>query len=65
MSDLNEKLNILVTTVSRALNADSSISDATTKRVIELAKKLGCQPNNKAAGLRRGRKNVGRYCSAY
>ena len=48
----------MVTTVSRALNAHSSISEATTKRVIELAKKLGYQPNNKAAGLRRGRSKM-------
>lgn len=56
--DITEKLNILVTTISWALNAHSSISEATTKRVIELAKKLGYQPNNKATGLRRGRSKI-------
>ena len=48
----------MVTTVSRVLNAHSSISEATTKRVIELAKKLVYLPNNKAAGLRRGRSKM-------
>lgn len=55
ITDLARQLNISVSTVSRALNGHTTISDATTKRVVELAKELGYQPNNMAAGLRRGR----------
>ena len=58
ITDLAEQLNISVSTVSRALNAHSSISKTTTKRVVELANKLGYQPNNMAAGLRRGRSKM-------
>ena len=58
ITDLAQQLNISVSTVSRALNGHSAISDATTKRVVTLAKELGYQPNNMAAGLRRGRSNM-------
>jgi LacI family transcriptional regulator len=58
ITDLAQQLNISVSTVSRALNGHSSISEATTKRVVQLASKLGYQPNNMAAGLRRGRSNM-------
>jgi LacI family transcriptional regulator len=56
--DLAQQLNIAASTVSRALNGHSAISEATTKRVLALAKELGYQPNNMAAGLRRGRSNM-------
>jgi LacI family transcriptional regulator len=58
ITDLAQQLNISVSTVSRALNGNSAISEATTKRVTLLAKELGYQPNNMAAGLRRGRSNM-------
>lgn len=58
ITDLAQQLNISASTVSRALNGHSAISDATTKRVMALAKELGYQPNNMAAGLRRGRSNL-------
>ena len=58
ITDLAQELNISVSTVSRALNGHSAISEATTKRVVELANKLGYQPNNLAAGLRRGRSRM-------
>jgi LacI family transcriptional regulator len=58
ITDLAQQLNISTSTVSRALNGHSAISDATTKRVMALAKELGYQPNNMAAGLRRGRSNL-------
>jgi LacI family transcriptional regulator len=56
--DLAQQLNIAASTVSRALNGHGAISEATTKRVLALAKELGYQPNNMAAGLRRGRSNM-------
>jgi LacI family transcriptional regulator len=58
ITDLAQQLNIATSTVSRALNGHSAISEATTKRVLALAKELGYQPNNMAAGLRRGRSNM-------
>ena len=58
ITDLAQQLNISASTVSRALNGHSSISEATTKRVVSLASKLGYQPNNMAAGLRRGRSKL-------
>ena len=44
--------------MSRALSGHRTISEATTRRVVTLAKALGYQPNNMAAGLRRGRSNM-------
>ena len=58
ITDLAQQLNISASTVSRALNGHSSISEATTKRVVSLASKLGYQPYNMAAGLRRGRSKL-------
>jgi LacI family transcriptional regulator len=58
ITDLAQQLNIAASTVSRALNGHGAISEATTKRVLALAKELGYQPNNMAAGLRRGRSNL-------
>lgn len=55
---LAQQLHVSVSTVSRALNGHSSISETTTKRVNVLASKLGYQPNNMAAGLRRGRSKM-------
>ena len=58
ITDLAQQLNISVSTVSRALNGHSAISEATIKRVTALAKEIGYQPNNMASGLRRGRSNM-------
>ncbi|MGI4864908.1 MAG: LacI family DNA-binding transcriptional regulator [Janthinobacterium lividum] len=58
ITDLAQQLNISVSTVSRALNGHSAISEATIKRVTVLAKELGYQPNTMASGLRRGRSNM-------
>ncbi|WP_210517952.1 LacI family DNA-binding transcriptional regulator [Hymenobacter terricola] len=58
ITDIANQLGISVSTVSRALGGHSAISDATTKRVVALAKALGYQPNNLAAGLRRGRSKM-------
>lgn len=49
---LAEKLNLATSTVSRALNDSHEISEATKKKVTELAKALNFQPNAYAKGLR-------------
>ena len=58
ITDLAQQLNVSVSTVSRALNGHSTISKATTERVVELATRLGYQPNKLAAGLRLGRSKM-------
>ncbi|MGI4760388.1 MAG: LacI family DNA-binding transcriptional regulator [Janthinobacterium lividum] len=58
ITDLARQLNISASTVSRALNGHSAISEATVKRVAALAKELGYQPNSLASGLRKGRSNM-------
>lgn len=53
--DIAEKLNVTASTVSRALNDNPRISDATKKAVLKTAKQLNYQPNNIAAALRHGK----------
>ncbi|MCC4117655.1 substrate-binding domain-containing protein [Aromatoleum toluclasticum] len=52
---LSESLGLSQTTVSRALNGYSDVSEATRQRVSEAAKKLGYQPNPQARQLATGR----------
>ncbi|MBX0332630.1 LacI family transcriptional regulator [Pontibacter sp. HSC-14F20] len=56
--DIAEKLNITASTVSRALNDNPRISDATKKAVLKTAKQLNYQPNNIAAALRHGKSYI-------
>jgi LacI family transcriptional regulator len=56
--DIAGKLNITASTVSRALNNNPRISEATRKLVQKTAKQLGYQPNNIAAALRHGRSHI-------
>jgi LacI family transcriptional regulator len=56
--DLASELNLSVSTISRALNSASDVSDATKAQVWALAEKLNYQPNNMAASLRSGRSNM-------
>lgn len=58
IADLAKALGISNSTVSRALNDHSSISQATKTRVQLLAQELHYQPNHLAAGLRKGRSNL-------
>lgn len=58
IQDLAVELGISVSTVSRALNNASDVSDATKAQVWALAEKLNYQPNSMAASLRSGRSNV-------
>ncbi len=56
--DIAEKLGITASTVSRALNNNPRISEATRKAVQKAAKQLNYQPNNIAAALRHGRSHL-------
>ena len=56
--DIANKLNITASTVSRALNNNPRISDATKKAVQKAAKELNYQPNNIASALRNGRSHI-------
>ncbi|WP_324673131.1 LacI family DNA-binding transcriptional regulator [Hymenobacter sp. GOD-10R] len=58
IADLAKKLNISVSTVSRALNNHTSISESTRKKVWQLAREVNYQPNHLAAALRKGRSNL-------
>lgn len=55
---LAQRLSLSTTTVSRALNGYSDVSEKTRKRVIEAAHALGYQPNPIARGLAMGRANA-------
>ncbi|QZT36750.1 LacI family transcriptional regulator [Halosquirtibacter xylanolyticus] len=58
--DIAKKLGISSSTVSRALNNNSRISDKTKAKVLELANELGYKPNAAATALRMKRtKTIG------
>ncbi len=52
--DLARHLNVSIGTVSRALNGKADVNEATRKRVIEAARKLGYSPNQSGRSLRQG-----------
>ncbi|MDR7129043.1 LacI family transcriptional regulator [Algoriphagus sp. 4150] len=56
--DIAEKLQVTASTVSRALNNNPRISDATKRKVLKAAKELNYQPNNIASALRSGRSRL-------
>ncbi len=56
--DIAEKLQITASTVSRALNDNPRISEATKKQVHKMAKQLNYQPNNIASALRSGKSKL-------
>jgi LacI family transcriptional regulator len=58
ITDLAKALNLSTSTISRALADHNDVSEATKKRVRELAEELSYQPNQLAAALRRGRSNT-------
>ncbi|HEU0112358.1 MAG TPA: LacI family DNA-binding transcriptional regulator [Flavisolibacter sp.] len=58
IQDIARELNITPSTVSRALNNHSAISDATKKAVTKTAKKLNYHPNKIASSLRLGRSRI-------
>lgn len=53
--DIAKELNITVSTVSRALNNISSISDSTREAVVAMAKKMNYRPNKVASSLTSGK----------
>jgi LacI family transcriptional regulator len=58
IKDIAEKLSITPSTVSRALAGNTRISSSTRKRVIELARELGYEPNIIASTLRKGKSDT-------
>ena len=56
--DLARELNISASTVSRALNDNPRISQATKDKIKSLANKLGYQPNTVASNLRTQKTNT-------
>lgn len=55
--DIAKKLNITAATVSRALNNNPKISNATRKLVLETAEKLNYKQNTLALALKNGKSN--------
>nr|WP_321356358.1 LacI family DNA-binding transcriptional regulator [uncultured Draconibacterium sp.] len=60
IKDLAEKMNLSVSTISRALHDHPSIGKTTTNKVKKLAKELGYFPNSVASNLRKNKTyNIG------
>src|SRR5687768_4899607 len=55
IKDIARKLNMSFSTVSKALNNDSSIGDITKERVRQLARELNYQPNVAARNFKHQR----------
>jgi len=58
MKDIAEALNVSIVTVSKVLNNDLSISEATRQRVLECARKLDYRTNLAAKGLVTGQSKM-------
>lgn len=58
IKDLAKRMNLSVSTISRALHNNPSIGAETTKEVWKLAKQLGYFPNSVASNLRRRKTNM-------
>jgi DNA-binding LacI/PurR family transcriptional regulator len=56
--ELAEHLNLSIATVSRALNDSEEVSEATRRRVVEAASRLGYSPQQAGRSLRQGRSNT-------
>lgn len=56
--DIAKETNYSPSTVSRALNNNSSISEKTIKKIKEVAKTMGYSPNTMAANLRNSKSNT-------
>lgn len=55
IKDLAEKMNLSVSTISRAMHDHPSIGKKTKQEIRQMAKKLGYYPNSVASNLRRNR----------
>jgi LacI family transcriptional regulator, galactose operon repressor len=53
--DVARRLNLSITTVSRALDGYADVAEETRRRVVEVARELGYTPNRAARQLRRRR----------
>ena len=58
IKDIGKKLGINHSTVSRAINGDPRISEATRKKVMDAVKEMKYTPNLAARGLIRGKSNT-------
>ncbi|WP_317128559.1 LacI family DNA-binding transcriptional regulator [Tamlana fucoidanivorans] len=58
IKDIAKALNLTSSTVSRALNDNSRISEKTKQAVKQTAKELGYEPNYLASALRKGKSNL-------
>lgn len=58
LRELAEKLNLSITTVSRALDGYSDVAEETRKRVVKAAMELGYEPSYAARQLRRKRTDM-------
>jgi len=58
LKQLAEILNVSISTISKALNDSSEISNATKKRIKEAAEIYSYQPNKMAVNLKSGRTNT-------
>ena len=58
LKQLSAMLGVSISTISKALNDSHEISDATKKRIVELAKLHNYQPNKIAVGLKSGKTNT-------
>ena len=58
LKELASILGVSISTISKALNDSHEISDATKKRIVELAKLHNYRPNKIALGLKSGRTNT-------
>ncbi len=58
IKDLAKRMNLSVSTISRALHNNPSIGEETTREVWKLAKQLGYLPNSVASNLRRRKTNM-------
>ena len=56
--DIAREINVTASTVSRALNGHSAISDSTKEAVHQIAKKLHYHPNRIASSLRLGKSKI-------
>ncbi|MEL7435778.1 MAG: LacI family DNA-binding transcriptional regulator, partial [Chloroflexota bacterium] len=55
ITDIAKHLKLSNSTVSKALNGYSDVSDQTRERVMQTAQDMGYQPSAAARSLRRGR----------
>ena len=58
LKDLAEKLDVSISTISKALNDSHEIGDATKIKIKELAKRYNYQPNKMALNLKFGKTNT-------